>query len=481
MPHAAKTQSELGRRYNLKKLLLKMKQLLKRKLVRILLRLLRAAGSVDPTGLFAIKQQEDQKLALNSYSVLISGLIVPTYQKSQINRIAVFGVLPPEKTGIAYYNAKTFGINDIFNVFSDMKTQKDFMMAGNIAGLEYKNNFLFLESYNILRTQIDYNAKIFILGNSEHNIPYLKQAICEPDKQYSWLYFHDVNIMDLIYFSLQNDFESYKKIFCKVYPEFMKNLINLNTLEELKNFFHENTLCGARFVVYLTGITKVIVNNDLSWQLIENEFSENMLVTNIKIVKLFLPIFRINDICSKKPYVDNNTFLIGSFGLPNDRDKAVKTIIEAVSILNKEYNINSKCIIAGYRADKYYESLATELKKFVIPFSDVAEKELFSIMQSVHMAVQLRDITHGESSGIINQLIGMNKRIITTVNFLDREIEEYCNIVPRFVSKEILAATIMKELQTNNKTDNSLLLNKFGFQILSNKILSLCDYTIGNL
>jgi hypothetical protein len=308
-------------------------------------------------------------------------------------------------------------------------------------------------------------------------MPYLRQAVCEPDKQHSWLYFHDVHITDLLYYCFaQNDVETYKKILYRVYPEFTNELTKLNTFEGLKKKFQENKLCGVRIIVHLTGITKIIVNNDFARQLVENEFFENALIANIKIVKLFLPIFAINNISYKKTCLDNKTFLIGSFGIPDDKLKATKSIIEAVATLNTKYNINSKCILAGYRVSKYYRLLSRDLRKFVVPFSDTSESELFAIMKSVHLAVQLRDTTHGESSGMIHQLIGMNKKIIVTEGFVDPELEKSCSIVPKFVSKEVLSTAIIKELQTNNETDNSVFLDKFSFQNLSNKILLLCGY-----
>lgn len=456
----------------------KVKQLIKKRLEEILLNLLK---DIESTGLLYIllsskKTYDNQRLALNAYGTLVSGFSASMRPRSQINRIAVFGVLPPEKTGIAYFNAQTFGINNSFNVFSNMKALKDFTVAGNISGLEYKNNFFFIEAYDILKMQINYGAKIFILGNSEHHIPYLRQAIIEPDKQHSWLYFHDIKVMDFICYFLLLDIVAIKDIFCKVYPEFAAKIINLNTLNDLMSFFEENKRCGIKVIVYLTGITKVIINNDFAQQLAEYDF----LGENIETTKLFLPIANLNDVSYKKLDVDSNIFLIGSFGLPSDKYKATDTVIGAVSILNQEYNISAKCIIAGYHVDKYYQSLTRNLRNLVIPFSDMSEKELFSIMKSVHMAVQLRNVRRGESSGVVSLLLGMNKKIITTENFIDFELEKYCGLVPRFVTQEALAEAIIKEMQINRNMNNNLLLEKYSFQSLSDTILSMCDYNTTN-
>jgi glycosyltransferase involved in cell wall biosynthesis len=470
--------------YKMKNLFSIVKHSVKKRFREILLNSLKA---LESTGSIVISQKkiyDEQKKMYDEQKLDIYGTLVFEFSMSmrpgpQTNRIAVFGVLPPEKTGIAFFNAKTFGINNVFNVFSDIKTLKDFAIAKNISGLEYKNNFFSLESYDSFKTQINYSAKIFILGNSKHHTPYLKRAIIEPEKQHSWLYLHDACIVGSICGFLSSDIEAGKEILCKVYPMFTVKISSINDRGSLINFFKENELCGVKVIIYLTGIIKIIVNNDLSRQLVENEVYADVFTRNVEIAKLFLPILNLNDIPRKKICADDNAILIGSFGYPTDKCKAVNIIIEAVDILNKEYGINAKCIIAGYHVDEYCKSISEDLQNLVIAFSDVSEDDLFSLMKSVHIAVQLRNITHGESSGAVSLLLGMNKKLITTENVIDSELEKHCTLVPRFVTKEVLAAAIMKEIQTVNNTDNNALLSKFNFQNLSDKILSLCEYNTG--
>jgi hypothetical protein len=451
----------------MKNLFLKIKLFIKKVLLKKLLNLL---GSEESIVLIdSLLKKSPPSIALNAYSVLMSSV----HTSAPKDRIAVFGVLPPQKSGIAYFNAGTFGLDDTFHLFSAMQTQEDHVAARNIVGPEYKNNFFTLETYSIIKTKINYKTKIFVLGNSEHNIPYLMQAVNEPDKQNSWLYLHDGMTRNVIYLLFQYKTEMCKEIFCKVYPEFAAKMTQFNTLNNLADFLEENNLYGARVIIYLTGITNVIVNTHWAQKIVEYEMNENTFIKNIKIVKLFLPLPNLNYICCKNVCSDKNTFLIGSFGIPNDQYKSTKTIIETISVLNKKYNIKSKCILAGYHVDQYYKCIPRDLQNFVMPFYNIPEDELFSLMKSVHLAVQLRNITCGESSGIISQLMGMNKKIIATENFVDIELEKSCITVPKFVSKETLADVIMKELQTNNEINNNTLLDQFSFQNLSNKILKL--------
>jgi hypothetical protein len=453
----------------MKTMLHKIKQVIKKILLNILLLLFKSEESIICINSLLKKSSNSSYFALSAYSVLMSRF----HPSMSGDRIAVFGVLPPQKSGIAYFDARTFGLDDNFNLFSAMKTLEDHAAAKNIAGLEYKNNFLTLETYDLLKTKINYKTKIFILGNSEHNIPYLMQATNEPDKQNSWLYFHDVIIRDVIYLLFQYKTEVCKEIFCKVYQKFAAPIVKLNTLNELADFLEENNLYGIGVIIYLTDITNIIVNTNLAQELVEYEIDKNVFVKNYKIIKLFLPLPNLNYICTKNRCSDKNAVLIGSFGLPNDKYKSTKIIIEAANILNARYNIKTKVILAGYNVDQYYKSLPRYLKSLVIPFHNISENELFSLMKSVHLAVQLRNITNGEASGTISQLIGMNKKIIVTENFLEIEFEKCCTSVPRFVSKEVLADTMMKELQSDKEINNYSLLDNFSFKNLSNKLLEL--------
>lgn len=81
----------------------------------------------------------------------------------------------PEESGIANFNAKVFGTNKNFDVFSNFKSYKNFITACKYLNNDYKYNFIPLEYFDKNNNyKNNYNKKIFVLGNSHHNIPYLK-------------------------------------------------------------------------------------------------------------------------------------------------------------------------------------------------------------------------------------------------------------------------------------------------------------------
>ncbi|EAH8667167.1 hypothetical protein EWK62_09275, partial [Campylobacter jejuni] len=107
-------------------------------------------------------------------------------RKTNKEKSAVFGVLPPEKTGIAIFNHNAFVDCDYFDMFSDIR---DLSVARGLS----KNVF---DLKTFIKFDINYLYKkfIYILGNSSHNNPYLNMAKNSIDKQKSWLYIHEANL-----------------------------------------------------------------------------------------------------------------------------------------------------------------------------------------------------------------------------------------------------------------------------------------------
>ena len=100
-------------------------------------------------------------------------------------------------------------------------------------------------------------------------------------------------------------------------------------------------------------------------------------------------------------------------------------------------------------------------------------EDFISLMNSVDIAIQLRNNTIGESSGVINQLLGLNKKIITTKGFVSKELSKSVREVKPFISAEELALEILYYLEDKTIIDNSELIEKYSFENLGKKILEL--------
>jgi len=192
---------------------------------------------------------------------------------------------------------------------------------------------------------------------------------------------------------------------------------------------------------------------------------------------LFLPIYNFHkEECIKQILPDDGTIKIGSFGLSDNIYKSTNTIVNAVILLNKKYGIKSKCILGGYNSRLYIrENVPVLLQKYVLGFSKLPNKHFFSLMRKIDIAIQLRNNPLGESSGAINELLGLNKKVITSAGFLDSRLEKYCHVVPKFISEEELAKELFAIInEKNNKKNNAdILLSEYSFEKLSDAILNI--------
>jgi len=396
------------------------------------------------------------------------------YQKKTLrhqDNIAIFGVLPPEKSGIAFYNAKSFGISNDFHVFSEFTSLDNYEIAKQSVKENYNDNFFPINLYSNAKKMFNYSKKIFVLGNSSHNIPYLDAAIKEYDKNNSYLYCHEVFFHDLLLSYL--DFPIYKNVLKNSYPEIGAEINNydMESVEKIRSLCY-----GIRAIILLTGVTNIIVNNSIAKEKLLDDIKGTIFENSIMITTLFLPISDLRMFVSEKPVLsDVNEIKIGTFGMCNNKYKSTDTIIDAVNNLNTKYSIKAKCILAGYEIDYYVKTFITESKqKHVLCFSDITDEQIVTLMSEVDIAVQLRNNPHGETSAVICQLLGLNKNIIVSENFIGSVLEKYCTIVRRFVSADELAETIYKMLNEKRKIiDSSRLIEEMNFKKLADAIQKL--------
>lgn len=386
--------------------------------------------------------------------------------------IAVFGVLPPEESGIANYNAKTFGINERFTVFSDFASFKDFVRAEESLSDNYKNNFFPIEYF--YRYNNKYIKKIFVLGNSNHNIEYLRYAIKEKDKENSYLYMHEAVNFHLISFYTNNSITKFKEIIINYYPSIYNNINCLTDINKIIETLLKENIYGIKIILLLTNITNIIVNNYKCKELILSEIKGTEYDNKINIIKMFHPIEKLNKENIKKQYnkLPYNIY-IGSFGYLSSV-KSTEIIIKAINILNKKYNNKIKLVVSGYNAKNYINTIKDKtLTENIICFEMENTEDFISLMDYVDMAIQLRNNPLGESSGAIHQLLGLNKKIISTKGFVSKELSKSVREVKPYISAEELALEILDYLEDKTIIDNSELIEKYSFENLANKLLEL--------
>jgi len=397
------------------------------------------------------------------------------YQKKTLNinipYIAVFGVLPPEKSGIAIYNAKTFSISDDFHVFSRFFSLNDYEIAKESVKENYNDNFFPIDFYSTAKTIFCYSKIIYVLGNSFHNVSYLDAAIKNQDKENSYLYCHEVFFHDLLRSFL--DFPVYKKVLCNAYPELAHEISNYN-IESIENI--RNLCNGIRVILLLTGISNVIVNNNIAKEKLLDDIKGTIFENNVKANVLFLPISKEKINILKDPDLSNILGIkIGVFGICDNKYKSTDVIFNAIILLNEKYNIKSKCILAGFGVDSYVKTIINESNKnYLFWYSDITDEQIISLMDQIDIAIQLRNYPHGETSAVVCQLLGLNKNIIVSEKFIGSTLEKYCTVVKRLISTEELAETIYKMLnETPKNIDSSKLIEEMSFEKLADTVRKL--------
>ena len=131
-----------------------------------------------------------------------------------------------------------------------------------------------------------------------------------------------------------------------------------------------------------------------------------------------------------------------------------------------------RLILAGHGAADYAARHLDESCDFVDVYDSPDAETLYSMMRSVHACVQLRPHPHGESSGIICQLAGMGKKVITTEGFVEGELASICCFVSSGVTTEELADSIFKEVEQKRVEDFSLI-ERLSPRKLVNKLFAL--------
>lgn len=379
------------------------------------------------------------------------------------DNIAVFGVLPPEQSGIANYNQLLFLNDSRFDLFCFDREYINF--HHHVEHGENVYPYCIYDQFEDL-----YKLKIFILGNSTHNVPYLQMAVREKDKNNSWLYLHEARLIDFIfaYFQNENKTEELKALLKYCYPDSISNNVLLQPLNKVLEYASKHKIYGLRIIHRMTGISNIIVNNDCARELVEAELKDY----NVTVKKAFHPVTDLKGILPYKLKNEGFDLYIGSFGGPSDKYKQTYKVVQATVLLNKKYNQSVKLILAGYGVDFYYQGLTQEEQSCVIPFDSPTNEELFALMKLTRLGVQLRPSPHGESSGVICQLLGLGKRSITTEGFIDSSFSEYSKTVPQNVTYQELAKHILDSLQLPD-FDNDMLIKNYSFDVLKEKLPKL--------
>ncbi|MBQ3640971.1 hypothetical protein II906_03475, partial [bacterium] len=263
------------------------------------------------------KKNEAQKYVQNTNKqsdeslVTYESLTKYTNRKTPAGSVAVLGALPPETTGIALFNALVFGNREGFDFFTYVKSLPNLFYAYSFSG---NNNTFTTNIYEKLYLTQKYKTKIFVLGNSYHNVPNLKLAIREKDKMNSWLHIHEANLLSLLFNFFDLDMSKLKYWLKKCYPENYPEISHLTSWNKLDTEAKIRGIYGTRIIRSITGINNFIVNNNVCENLVKLENRD----PDVVIKKVFLPIPDLRHVQPRSGLPDDFVY-VGSWGIPNGR------------------------------------------------------------------------------------------------------------------------------------------------------------------
>lgn len=387
----------------------------------------------------------------------LSGILESAQTRMREEKIALFGCLPPYRSGVARYN---------LDWLSSSKRELCFF-AGTDNFLKFtsyerdrgKLDVLSEGLYEFARRRYEIKGKIFILGNSRHNLAPLFASIDFGDKE-SWFYLHEAYLNDL----LIDYSKSVSVSFHEVYRFFYKK---------------DTNGVGIKILLSLTPISKFIVNNERCKELILRE-AKNF--REVKVCKAFLPLPFLPNVSSRRKEY-RESFLVGTFGIPTDL-KLTHVIVDAVSTLF-ELGYSIKLIVAGYKADSYFAD--KEIPNFIEVLDSPSYLELLTMEKTVDLAIQLRRSCNGESSGVVSELLSLGTPTITVQDLAGEKKSTYLRIVPELISSKGLAEIIIekyldvqeKDKIFNNGSEANSLIDKFSMKNLTNKILKIINSNKG--
>ena len=306
-----------------------------------------------------------------------------------------------------------------------------------------------ISSFETMSKIRKYKNKIFVLGNSEHHTEVLKMACATKGEPNRWCILHEPFLIGLFWRFITDDFN---KFMIQSYPE-LKDQIEKS--KDVSKLFLDNHCYFIRPLIQMTGIENFILYSKKNQETFLLEEMEDK--DRIKTFSLPLPIQKIENLPQLKNSFPDTDYLIGTFGMPNDLFKRVSLLIQAVHLLNQKKNVKVKLLIAGANVEFYKETVPNELRQNVIFLSDVRSEDWLSLLNSVDLAVQLRENAFSFSSACVAEVLGIGKRVLVTKGMVDSEWEKagYVRFVAEGLNAEEMAEILKDEIQNKYTPEES--------------------------
>jgi hypothetical protein len=356
--------------------------------------------------------------------------------------IAVVSVLPPQQTGIANYTLCTFEASPVpVDVFSPFDTDHAYLAASR--RLPQANGPLevfALEALPAALAMRDYTAVIWVLGNSHHHLPVIRlmreMRHLDPLSP-TWVQLHDPVLFNLARLHAEEADSDLAAMLQPLVPEGIPDADwAAASRGDVRSIL---THPGLAVRALLAGVPLhgAILHSHAARDLILRDWPE-LAVLQQRL--LYLPVaesFR------PRPWTSGPAPRIGSFGYPS-AFKGTDLIVAAFRRL-RQAQPGATLVIAGYHAAAYAGAQGLAGEPGIEVNDNPPMPRLVELMRGVDVAIQLRTLNLGESSGVVPQLLSLDVPTITTAIGAFAEYGEAVRDVPIGSSAEDILVAALEE------------------------------------
>jgi hypothetical protein len=357
--------------------------------------------------------------------------------------------MPPSDTGVATCNFKA--LNEcavLVDIFSHWESVGHYarLVSECVPGVSLHQHSLM----SLFAARRKYKKLVISVGNSDHNIFAIRSLMAFPYKEVCEeviLHLHDACLLNLVEKTVALDGQSLLNRVRDDYGDVtgVESLQSEETWRLIERCVGLGVF-GVRSVVGLIKPTQIVVNSRYAADMVENEIGRENASIPVKVG--FHPVFGGDVRVSPYKRWDRSQVLrVGSFGIPSG-GKGTPTVVSACRELSK-FGCRVCLVIAGFNAQACLERLSVDSSGIEVEvLSDLTDDELLGKMESVHVAVQLRNRNLGESSGVVSSLIRKGVPTVVTGTGAFNDYQYSCRLVPEGVDATELAGVLLEIVQS---------------------------------
>ena len=313
------------------------------------------------------------------------------------HRLAVVAALPPARTGIAAYTLAHLQGSCWETVFYEAGPA---LRPAPQAGLLPGNAVVPAEAAPAALQRDRHDTAIFVLGNSPHHVKVLDALMRSRGCSARRLaYLHEA--------ALDGLFKAWLGAEAARLPAAEQRETRVGWIRAALEAKPSVGSC-LRFLAERGELDGLIVNSAACRELILAAVGS--LADRWTIDLAFLPVAHSAEATGRAMTpVATEPLRIGSFGLAGD-SKRLDLLAQAAGVLARRQTV--ELVIAGWEASRYCRRLQIPavVRQNVIDAPD--DPSLAAAMRRVHVAVQLRSPTFGESSGAVGHLLGLGTPLV---------------------------------------------------------------------